>query len=55
MTRLPDIKVDDNLRAIVGGNEPTIPTTEMNKRIWKYINAHNLKVPKPKVDQVEQK
>lgn len=46
---LPDVRLDENLKKVLGNRE-TIPTTEMLKALWKYINANNLKIPKKKVE-----
>lgn len=40
------IKIDDNLRAIVGGHEEYLRTPDMVKRLWVYIKEHDLKMKK---------
>ena len=47
---LPTIKLDDNLRAIMGVPESHnyIRTADMIKGLWNYIKANDLKVAKPK-------
>jgi chromatin remodeling complex protein RSC6 len=43
----PDIKIDENLKRIVG-NKEILPTTEFIKAIWKYVKDNDLKIPKKK-------
>lgn len=46
----PFIKVDDKIRAVIGGSEQEIAATEMIKRLWDYIKANNLKAPSRKTE-----
>jgi chromatin remodeling complex protein RSC6 len=43
INRLPFIKPDENLAKIIG-NE-TLQTNKMIQKLWKYIEAHGLKIP----------
>jgi chromatin remodeling complex protein RSC6 len=43
INRLPFIKPDENLAKIIGSD--IIQTNVMMKKLWKYIEAHGLKIP----------